>query len=267
MVLKEFNNFPFMYVEQGYFFGEVDLLFGETRKYTYQAKAECELLALNKKNFTQLFFQDFRDMGAEIYNNALKRRIRSQKTHKEALTQCQNEEAREKERKKSKFISKLSNVSDHLKITREASGQRSPHSKAATVGGFHANVEHLMDEIESKEEEKKIATLSERVGDIHSIQVPESQQIPESENLIVEEKSAVEEKGWKKKGLQIDTEAIEAEAGSAGAGQSSAGGGASVKSGKKKISPNKRWSLLKNNFEHNVLNESSDEKNNFLLES
>jgi len=249
MVLKEFNNFPFMYVEQGYYFGEVDLLFGETRKYTYQAKSECELLVLNKKNFTQLFFQDFRDMGAEIYNNALKRRQRSQKTHKEALTQCQNEEAKEKERKKSKVLSKISNPPD-LKRT---SGQKSPQAaKADSHGGFCANVEHLMDEIESKEEEKKIGTLlTERVEETHSI--PETQQqVSGSENLISETRSAanLDEKGWKKRGLQIDTEAIEAEAGLEKRNSAGLGSG-STKAGKKRTSPNKKWSFLKNNLEHN----------------
>lgn len=245
MVLKEYNNFPFMFVEQGYFFGEIDLLFGETRKYTFQAKTECELLALDKKNFTLLFFQDFRDVGAEIYNNALKRRIRAQKTHKEALTQCQSEEAREKERKKSKLLAKLSTISDK-KMSRGASGQKSPHSKSPNMG-FHANVEHLMDEIEAKEEEKHLGTLlSERVEDVHSNQ--ETQQPPEStENVIQEEKP--EEKGWKKLGLQIDTDLIEAEVNNTG--QPNSGQLSSVRSSKKK-SPSKKWSLLKSNFEHNV---------------
>lgn len=244
MVLKEYNNFPFMYVEQGYFFGEIDLLFGETRKYTFQAKTECELLALNKKNFTQLFFQDFRDVGAEIYNNALKRRIRAQKTHKEALTQCQSDEAKEKERKKSKLLAKLSSISDP-KMSRGASGQRSPHSKSPNVG-FHANVEHLMDEIEAKESEKNIGTLlSERVEDAQSNQ--ETQQPPEStENVIQDEQP--EEKGWKKKGLKIDTDLIEAETSNSGQPNS---GQVSVKSSKRK-SPLKKWNLLKSNFEHHV---------------
>ena len=37
IVLKEFNNFPFMTITKGYFFGEVDMLFGDIRKHTYIA--------------------------------------------------------------------------------------------------------------------------------------------------------------------------------------------------------------------------------------
>lgn len=99
----------------GYYFGEVDLLFGETRKHSYQAKSECELLTLSKKNFTKVFFQDFPDVGAEIYNNALKRRVRAHKTYKEALAQCQNE-AKEKGKRRmtTKFVPQVTNI--HAKI-------------------------------------------------------------------------------------------------------------------------------------------------------
>lgn len=75
----------------GYYFGEVDLLFGETRRFSYRSKSPCVLLSLGKKNFTKIFFNDFRDIGAEIYNNALKRRVRAYKVYKEALAFCESE--------------------------------------------------------------------------------------------------------------------------------------------------------------------------------
>ena len=124
MVIKEYNNFPYMYIEEGlllfenlvlnlvigYYFGEVDLLFGETRKHCYRARTDCELLSLTKKNFTKLFFQDFREVGAEIYNNALKRRVRALKKHKEAFEKCQSE-SKEKDKKLNKANSKTSSLS------------------------------------------------------------------------------------------------------------------------------------------------------------
>ncbi len=96
----------------GYYFGEVDLLFGETRKHSYMAKTDCELLSLSKKNFTKIFFQDFKEIGAEIYNNALKRRVRAQKTYKEALQYCQNESKIMKRTKRpsKRFVAQTSSV-------------------------------------------------------------------------------------------------------------------------------------------------------------
>lgn len=40
------------------------------------ADDDCELLSLHKKHFTKIFFNEFREIGSEIYKNALKRRIR-----------------------------------------------------------------------------------------------------------------------------------------------------------------------------------------------
>ena len=96
IVLKEYNNFPFTTITPGYYFGEVDLLFSETRRHSYMADTECELLSISKKNFTKIFFYEFREIGSEIYNNALKRRVRNHKAYKDALSYCQTE-AKEQE--------------------------------------------------------------------------------------------------------------------------------------------------------------------------
>lgn len=91
VVLKEYNNFPFLSITEGYYFGEVDLLFSETRRHSYMAETECELLSISKKNFTKIFFYEFREIGGEIYNTALKRRVRNHKAYKEALAYCKSE--------------------------------------------------------------------------------------------------------------------------------------------------------------------------------
>lgn len=97
----------------GYYFGEVDLLFGETRKHNYRACTDCEVLSLSKKNFTKLFFQDFREVGAEIYNNALKRRVRALKKYKEAFEKCQAE-AKEKDNARKSLKRSRSNKTSSL---------------------------------------------------------------------------------------------------------------------------------------------------------
>lgn len=55
------------------------------------------MLALSKKNFEKIFFQEFRQIGQEIQNNALKRRERVRKRYKEALAYCLNEANQPKE--------------------------------------------------------------------------------------------------------------------------------------------------------------------------
>jgi len=46
---------------------------------------------LHKKHFTKIFFNEFREIGSEIYKNALKRRIRANKVYKEAVEFCERE--------------------------------------------------------------------------------------------------------------------------------------------------------------------------------
>ncbi len=61
------------------------LFYGEIRKYTLKAVKTCELYVLNKKEFKQIFFMEFRDIGMEIVNLAYKRKFRTKQAHREAL--------------------------------------------------------------------------------------------------------------------------------------------------------------------------------------
>ena len=61
--LEEFENYSILYIRSGEYFGEEDLMFGETHMYTYKAETDCELLLLDKKFFTKIFFNEFRDIG------------------------------------------------------------------------------------------------------------------------------------------------------------------------------------------------------------
>ena len=99
-VLDEFPGFRFLKIKEGYYFGELDLLFyGETRKYSAKALTDCELLVLNKKHFKNVFFVEFRDIGEQLFNNAVKRKIRTKKIYKEAIEYCQNNLAKQKKNK------------------------------------------------------------------------------------------------------------------------------------------------------------------------
>ena len=76
--------------ELGYYFGELDLIFREFRNHTFMAETDCELLSISKKDFTKNFFHEFKEVGAEIYDNAIKRNVRAEKTYQEAKKYCES---------------------------------------------------------------------------------------------------------------------------------------------------------------------------------
>ena len=55
------------------------------------SNGDVELLALNKKHFTRIFFQEFNEIGSQIFKNALKRKLRTKEIQKEALEFCAKE--------------------------------------------------------------------------------------------------------------------------------------------------------------------------------
>lgn len=89
-ILPIYKDFRFLKIKQGYFFGELDLLFyNEIRKYTFMATKDSELLVLSRKHFKNLFLIDFRDIGMNFINNAYIRKKRTRKVFKEAITFCE----------------------------------------------------------------------------------------------------------------------------------------------------------------------------------
>lgn len=90
----------------------MDLLFGETRKTTVMSNNDLELLSINKKHFTKVFFHEFREIGSEIYKNALKRKLRAAKIHKEAVEYCKRENINQNSfnLKRNSFFKKRKNI-------------------------------------------------------------------------------------------------------------------------------------------------------------
>ena len=86
--LKEYGNFSFINIKEGYYFGEVDILFDGSAKYNYISDTECTLLTLNRIPFLQLFFREFQEIGKQFYRNALKRRNRNNLISKQAIEYC-----------------------------------------------------------------------------------------------------------------------------------------------------------------------------------
>lgn len=58
MVIPFYDNFKFLSIKEGYFFGELDLLFHhDVREYTYMAEENIDILVLNRCNFKKIFFE------------------------------------------------------------------------------------------------------------------------------------------------------------------------------------------------------------------
>lgn len=104
-ILPNFNDFRFLKIKEGYYFGELDLLFyNEIRKYTYMAAKDSELLVLSKKHFKNIFFIEFREIGMDFINNAYLRKKKTRKIFKEAIEFCKiNEKELLSKKPKEKF--------------------------------------------------------------------------------------------------------------------------------------------------------------------
>jgi len=176
IVLKEFNNFPFMLVEKGYFFGEIDLLFGETRKHSYRAQTDCELLSINKKAFTKIFFEEFSDIGAEIYDNALKRRARQNISYKEAYAYC---EKQAKENSKKKFEPKKTNIIENKLLNFKGKEKLKLLVKMAQDPNNKERLNHL-------EETHQELSHSQQESGANTVILKSQNEIPADDVVVVE---------------------------------------------------------------------------------
>ena len=89
MILEKYNNFEFLKIKEGYFFGESELLFNkDQRTNTIVATKNLELLVLSKKDFYDIFMSKFRNIGADIAGNGYIRNKRVKKIKREAIKFC-----------------------------------------------------------------------------------------------------------------------------------------------------------------------------------
>lgn len=59
-------------------------------------------MSISKKQFTKIFFHEFISIGSELYKNALRRRVRSNKLFRDALEYCKARAEQERNKKASK---------------------------------------------------------------------------------------------------------------------------------------------------------------------
>jgi CRP-like cAMP-binding protein len=87
-VLEEFENFPFMNIYEGYYFGEIDILLSQTRKMKVITQTPVEILVLNAEDFNKVFIKEFPAIGKWFYNRMFTRRIKQIKARDRALDYC-----------------------------------------------------------------------------------------------------------------------------------------------------------------------------------
>ena len=88
-VFPKYDNFPFLKIKPGYYFGEIDLLFySNVRRYTFMATKDSEFYILSRRYFRKIFIVEFRDIGVEFVQDAYLRKKRTKKIYLEALAAC-----------------------------------------------------------------------------------------------------------------------------------------------------------------------------------
>ncbi|CAD8181323.1 unnamed protein product [Paramecium octaurelia] len=86
LVIPDNENFKFLMIKPGSYFGEIDILFyGEKRKYTIMTTKKCEFYVLSKKHFKLIYLNQFRDEGAKMIKEAQKRKQMIKSAYEEAI--------------------------------------------------------------------------------------------------------------------------------------------------------------------------------------
>lgn len=79
MVIPDHPSEVFSTIPQGNYFGETEIIFNTSRKFTVAALAPVELLALERKFFVKIFFKEFKDHGRTMKQYAEKRLLKQLK--------------------------------------------------------------------------------------------------------------------------------------------------------------------------------------------
>jgi len=87
-MLAEFPDYPFMSLGKGNYFGEIDMIFVQKRKFTAIASTELELLALDSDKYKDLIMNTFSTFAATLREKAIKRRIKQADLYEEALEEA-----------------------------------------------------------------------------------------------------------------------------------------------------------------------------------
>ena len=178
------------------------MIFDEPRKYSAMTETDCELLWMPKTSFTKIFFHEFKDIGSEIYNNALKRRLRNRTAYKEALAYCQakaQEQAQMLEKGKIKQRTKSQDILAIFNKSRKASTDPKKEKKSSLIGSLFKNISKSRSDdkpvLENENKEIKADTSERLEFDLKALKnngasdSKESKPTKTSENVTEDQKS------------------------------------------------------------------------------
>lgn len=81
---NEEDYIPFLYVVQGNYFGEIDMIFSQKRQFKIYAHTDVELLQLDKEDYQKRLNFSFKKVANEIRERAESRRVKQIKMYEKA---------------------------------------------------------------------------------------------------------------------------------------------------------------------------------------
>lgn len=153
LVVPEYFNQVCMTVNKGGYFGEVELIHGTSRYFTFLANADCELLSLEKKHFMKIFFKDFRNIGLMIKEEAESKLVKQRNVYN---TVCEIINTAEEERKKLDELSKhLKEILSSKHISKEAKFIRKSRARGSLKSASNLQTDSKL-KTESKVNERAV---------------------------------------------------------------------------------------------------------------
>lgn len=98
-VLDQYNDKPFMTIGKGNYFGEIDMIFMQSRKFKVVATTNTDLLSFNQQNYQSLVIQKYQKLSSKLRDAAKARRIQQIALHESAIEDALEEEKEEMERR------------------------------------------------------------------------------------------------------------------------------------------------------------------------
>lgn len=138
MIIPEYDNFPFITISKGHYFGETDILNEENRKNSILALTDCTLQALDKYEFNRIFYKEFPSIGGNLYHSTKKRQNRQEKAYDLALGFCKDnqnhkaQDARVLTNDLGKFIRTKKEKIGHNNLA-EGKNDRSSYKRSTTL--------------------------------------------------------------------------------------------------------------------------------------
>ena len=89
-VLEEYENWPYINIKAGNYFGEVDVLLGQHRKLRAMVEKNTVLYVLKAEHFNEIFIHQFPNEGKKFFNKIVRKRTNQLKARNDSINYCKN---------------------------------------------------------------------------------------------------------------------------------------------------------------------------------